>query len=110
MLAVALDVLVGRGVDLYFMILPPLGSGPMPVFGVVEVSLAMGGVGVFFLVVPHALGKASLLLIKDSYLGRVFHMRKSTEAAQRAVMETRAAIFEGPSRTARLGMACPVRS
>lgn len=48
-LAVALGVLVGRWVDLYFMILPPLGRGPMPIFGVVEVSLAMGGVGCFFL-------------------------------------------------------------
>lgn len=68
LLAVALVVLVGRWVDLYFMILPPLGRGPLPGFGVVEAGLAAGGVGVFLLVVPRALGKASLLPIKDPFL------------------------------------------
>lgn len=68
LLSVSLLVLAGRWLDLYFMILPPLGRGPMPEFGLVEAGLAAGGMGMFLLVVPLALGKASLLPLKDPFL------------------------------------------
>jgi hypothetical protein len=68
LLTVALVVLAGRWLDLYLMILPPLGKGPMQAFGVVELGLAAGGLGLFLLVVPRSLGKASLLPIKDPFL------------------------------------------
>lgn len=68
LLATAVVVLVGRWIDLYLMILPPLGGGPLPAFGILEAGLAAGGAGVFLLVVPRELGKASLLPVHDPYL------------------------------------------
>jgi hypothetical protein len=67
-MTVALVVLLGRGLDLYLMILPPLGRGPLQRFGAVEVGLAAGGVGVFLLVMSRALRKASLAPINDPFL------------------------------------------
>lgn len=68
LLAVALVVLAGRWLDLYLMILPPLGGGPLQGFGVVEAGLIAGGLGLFLLAVPRALGKASLVPINDPFL------------------------------------------
>ncbi len=68
LLAVALVVLVGRWVDLYQMILPPLGGGPLQGLGVVEVGLVAGGLGLFLLAVPRALSKAPLVPIHDPFL------------------------------------------
>jgi hypothetical protein len=68
LLVVALVLLVGRWVDLYHMILPALESGPLQAFGIVEMGFVAGGVGVFLLVVPRALGKASLLPVNDPFL------------------------------------------
>jgi hypothetical protein len=68
LLAVALVILVGRWLDLYLMIVPPLGGGPMQTFGVVEVGLAAGALGLFLLTVFRALGKAPLVPVNDPFL------------------------------------------
>lgn len=73
LLIVALVLLAGRWLDLYLMILPPLGKRPIRSLGVVELGLAAGGVGVFLLTVPRALGKASLLPINDPFLVESLH-------------------------------------
>lgn len=68
MLAVALVILIGRWMDLYLMILPPLGEGPMRSLGIVEGGLAAGAVGLFLLTVFRALGRQSLVPINDPFL------------------------------------------
>lgn len=68
LVAVSVVVLVGRWLDLYLMVLPPVGRGPLPAIGIMEAGLAAGAVGVFLLVVPRALGQASLLPVQDPYL------------------------------------------
>jgi hypothetical protein len=68
LLTVALVVLVGRWLDLYIMILPPLVERPLQAFGLVEAGLTVGGVGLFLLSVPRSLGKASLIPSNDPFL------------------------------------------
>lgn len=68
LLAMAVLILAGRWLDMYLMVVPPLGGGPFQALGIVEAGLAAGGVGVFLLVVPRALGKASLVPINDPFL------------------------------------------
>jgi hypothetical protein len=64
---VAVVVLVGRWLDLYLMILPPvLGSAPSA--GVVEIGLTAGGVGVFLFALFRALRQAPLVPIGDPLL------------------------------------------
>lgn len=68
LLVVSAIVLSGRWVDLYLMIVPPLGQGPLHAFGVVEAGLMAGAAGVFLLVVPWMLQTASLVPIEDPFL------------------------------------------
>jgi hypothetical protein len=68
LLAVALVILTGRWLDLYLMIVPPLGGGPMQNFGIVESGLAAGALGLFLLTVLRALAKGSLVPVNDPFL------------------------------------------
>lgn len=68
LLVVAIVILAGRWVDLYLMILPPLAPRPLAGFGLLELGLAVGALGAFLFVVPHALAKRSLLPVNDPYL------------------------------------------
>lgn len=68
LLTVAILILIGRWIDLYQMILPPLGGGPERTFGIVEVGIAAGTLGMFLLVVIPALRRQSLVPINDPYL------------------------------------------
>lgn len=67
MLKISWVILVGRWVDLYLMVLPPV-AGENPVFGVWEVGMMLGAAGLFFLAVFRALGRAPVVPVKDPYL------------------------------------------
>ncbi|HEX7344482.1 MAG TPA: hypothetical protein VF398_09465 [bacterium] len=67
MAKVAGVVLLGRWLDLYLQIFPSV-VGNEPVFGVWEIGMMLGGVGVFGLLTLRALAKAPLLPIKDPLL------------------------------------------
>lgn len=68
LLGVSLVILIGRWLDVYLMILPSLGGGPMQGIGIVECGLAAGAVGVFLVVVLRTLGTRSLVPINDPNL------------------------------------------
>lgn len=70
--ATAVVVLVGRALDLYFMILPPF-AGARPVLGLWELGILSGVVGLFGLTVLRALRQAPLVPIGDPYLGESLH-------------------------------------
>jgi hypothetical protein len=72
LVGVALVVLVGRWVDLYLMILPPvLGSAPSA--GVLELGLTAGGLGLFLSALFRALRQAPLVPIGDPLLTESLH-------------------------------------
>lgn len=82
-ITVAVVVLVGRWVDLYLMILPALGSGPLQGLGTVKAGFAAGGVGIFLLAVSRA--RESLLAPRQRFvLARIAH-RVSAETASTAI-------------------------
>jgi hypothetical protein len=60
-------ILVGRWVDLYLMILPPI-VGEQPVFGVWEIGLMVGAAGLFFLALFRVLPKANPVPVRDPFL------------------------------------------
>jgi hypothetical protein len=60
-------ILVGRWVDLYLMIMPPI-VGEQPVFGVWEVGLMLGAAGFFFLALLRVLPKANAVPSRDPFL------------------------------------------
>jgi hypothetical protein len=60
-------VLVGRWVDLYLMIMPPI-VGEQPVFGVWEVGLMLGAASLFFLALFRVLPNANLAPVRDPFL------------------------------------------
>jgi hypothetical protein len=64
---VAIIVLLGRWVDLYLMIFPPL-VGQTPVFGFWEVGTILGGIGLFVMIFQRALGQAALVPLNDPRL------------------------------------------
>jgi hypothetical protein len=69
---VAVVILVGRALDLYLMIYPPLlESGPR--FGLVELGVLLATVGLVGIVVIRTLGGASLVPIGDPYLEESLH-------------------------------------
>jgi hypothetical protein len=72
LLKVAVVILLGRWLDLYLMILPPF-AGAEPVFGVWEIGLMLGAVGVGVLVFFHSLRKARIIPVKDPYLMESLH-------------------------------------
>ena len=64
---VSWTILVGRWVDLYWMVLPPF-TGGNPVFGIWEVGIIAGAAGVFFLALFGALSRAPIVPVRDPLL------------------------------------------
>ncbi|MBI2819431.1 MAG: hypothetical protein HYX73_05585 [Acidobacteria bacterium] len=69
---VAIIVLVGRWVDLYLMIFPPL-IGPMPVFGFWELGAMAGVFGLFLVTFQRTLRQAPLVPLNDPRLEESLH-------------------------------------
>lgn len=67
LMKVAVIVLLGRWLDLYLMILPPV-SGARPEISAWEIGAAMGMVGVFGLVFFRAVRGANVVPVNDPYL------------------------------------------
>lgn len=67
LLKVAIIVLLGRWLDLYLMILPPV-SGARPEIGAWEIGAAMGLVGLAGLLFFGAMRKANVVPVNDPYL------------------------------------------
>ncbi len=67
LLKVAVIVLLGRWLDLYLMILPPV-SGTHPEISAWEIGAAMGMVGLFGLVFFRAMRAANVVPVNDPYL------------------------------------------
>ena len=67
LLKVAVIVLLGRWLDLYLMILPPV-SGARPEIAAWEIGAAMGVVGIFGLVFFRAMRQANVVPVNDPYL------------------------------------------
>ena len=72
MLKICWVILVGRWVDLYWMMMPPLTEGN-PTFGIWEVGIIAGAVGVFFLALFRALSSARVVPIRDPLLPESLH-------------------------------------
>ncbi|MCF6285445.1 MAG: hypothetical protein L3K26_09675 [Candidatus Hydrogenedentes bacterium] len=69
---IAVVVLIGHWLDLYLMVYGATSPGAIP-FGLVEVGLALGAVGVFGLVVLKKLSSWPLVPLKDPYLQESLH-------------------------------------
>jgi hypothetical protein len=74
LIKVAAVVLVGRWLDLYLMIVPPK-SGPVPPFGVWEIASVLAIAGAAAVLVPRALGQASLVPARDPHLAESLDYR-----------------------------------
>lgn len=61
-------VILGRWLDLYVLIAPAV-EGPEPAFGLLEIGLAIGAVGLFGLEFFRVLARAPLVPLRDPYLG-----------------------------------------
>ena len=72
MLKICWVILVGRWVDLYWMMMPPLTEGN-PTFGIWEVGIIAGAAGVFFLALFRALSSAPVVPIRDPLLPESLH-------------------------------------
>ena len=66
MLKVSLLILVGRWVDIYLMVFPPILGG-RPILGAPEIGMILGATGLFFLVVFRELGGAPMVPLKDPF-------------------------------------------
>jgi hypothetical protein len=70
--AVAAVVLLGRWLDLYLMIMPPV-LGERLQIGLLEIGLFAGGVGLFGLALTRALGEAPIVPVGDPHLVASLH-------------------------------------
>lgn len=75
MVKVAVVVLIGRWLDLYLQIFPGI-SASVPVFGIPEIGITLGAVGVAGIVVLRGLGRWPLVPIKDPYLDESLHFHQ----------------------------------
>lgn len=73
LLFVSVVVLCGHWLDLYLMIFPPF-LGEVPQFGLVELGVAIGIVGLSFGVVMHTLSKWNLVPRKDPYFNESLNL------------------------------------
>jgi len=69
---VAIIVLLGRWVDLYLMIFPPL-IGETPAFGFWEIGSIVGTFGLFLVIFCRTLSQAPLVPLNDPRLGESLH-------------------------------------
>lgn len=69
---VAIAILAGRWLDLYLMIAPPL-SGPRPQFGIIELGVLAGAVGLFVVVFFTRFRSAPAVPLNDPYLAESLH-------------------------------------
>jgi len=67
-------VLAGHWTDLYMMIFPPLLDTDIPVFGVMEIGVAIGIVGVILWSILGSLAKWNLTPKQDPYLGESLNL------------------------------------
>jgi hypothetical protein len=72
LLKVCWTILVGRWVDLYWMVMPPFTEGN-PTFGIWEIGIALGAAGAFFLALFRALSAAPAVPIRDPLLPESLH-------------------------------------
>jgi hypothetical protein len=72
MLKVYWTILVGRWVDLYWMVMPPFTEGT-PTFGIWEIGIALGAAGAFFLALFRALSSAPVVPLRDPLLPESLH-------------------------------------
>lgn len=72
LLRISALLLLGRALDLYLMIYPPL-TGKAPAFGGWEVGIALGALGLFVLVFQKVLGSAPAVPIGDPRLEESLH-------------------------------------
>jgi len=72
MLKVCWTILVGRWVDLYWMVMPPFTEGN-PTFGIWEIGIALGAAGAFFLALFRALSSAPVVPLRDPLLPESLH-------------------------------------
>jgi len=61
-------VLAGHWTDLYMMIFPPLLDTDVPVFGLMEIGVVFGIIGVTMWVVLNKISKGNMIPVKDPYL------------------------------------------
>ena len=61
-------VLAGHWTDLYMMIFPPLLDTDVPVFGLMEIGVVIGMIGVTMWVVLNKISKGNMIPVKDPYL------------------------------------------
>ena len=61
-------VLAGNWTDLYMMIFPPLLDTDVPVFGLMEIGVVIGMIGVTMWVVLNKISKGNMIPVKDPYL------------------------------------------
>ena len=67
MLQMAVVILIGRWLDLYIMVMPPI-FGAQPRLGIWEMGPIVGVVALFFWIVFRSLGKRNLVPVHDPYL------------------------------------------
>ncbi len=72
LMKVCVVLLVGRWLDLYLMIMPPI-VGEVPTIGIWEVGMVGGAVGVFVLVFAGALRAAPIVPSKDPFFAESLH-------------------------------------
>ena len=72
LLQVAVVILLGRWLDLYLRIMPPI-MGANPALGVWEITLTAGASALFALLFFYALRKAPLVPLRDPYLAESLH-------------------------------------
>jgi hypothetical protein len=69
---VAVILLLGRWLDVYLMLLPPV-LGPQPSLGVLEIGMTAGAIGLLGVVLVRALGRVPLLPVDDPRLADSLH-------------------------------------
>ncbi len=75
MVKVAVVVLIGHWLDLYLQIFPGI-SASVPVFGIPEIGITLGAIGVAGIVVLRGLGRWPLVPLKDPYLDESLHFHQ----------------------------------
>ena len=68
-------VLAGHWTDLYMMIFPPLLDTDVPVFGLMEIGVVIGMIGVTMWVVLNKISKGNMIPVKDPYLEESLNLK-----------------------------------